>query len=118
MGSRRCRRGSRTERPPRISSCASRGKKRALRRAAFVPAQSPALRTIVVAGTRWTRSTGNVADGGAYRKRLMASNRWKMRYATHLGLLAPDAPMFRHSARSADVEDQIAYLADIGFAGV
>jgi hydroxypyruvate isomerase len=48
----------------------------------------------------------------------MSGNRWKMRYATHLGLLAPDAPMFRHSARSADVEDQVAYLADIGFAGV
>jgi hydroxypyruvate isomerase len=46
------------------------------------------------------------------------SGRWKMRYATHLGLLAPDAPMFRHSARSAAVEDQIEYLAEIGFAGV
>jgi hydroxypyruvate isomerase len=44
--------------------------------------------------------------------------RWKMRYAAHLGLLAPDAPMFRHSARSAAVEDQVAYLADLGFAGV
>jgi hydroxypyruvate isomerase len=44
--------------------------------------------------------------------------RWKMRYATHLGLLAPDAPMFRHSARSVAVEDQVAYLADLGFAGV
>jgi len=44
--------------------------------------------------------------------------RWKMRYATHLGLLAPDAPMFRHSARSADVDDQVAFLAEIGFAGV
>ena len=43
---------------------------------------------------------------------------WKMRYATHLGLLAPDAPMFRHSARSVGVEEQIAYLAGIGFAGV
>ena len=43
---------------------------------------------------------------------------WKMRYATHLGLLAPDAPMFRHSARSVAVEQQIAYLAGIGFAGV
>jgi hydroxypyruvate isomerase len=40
-----------------------------------------------------------------------------MRYATHLGLLAPDAPMFRHSARSVGVEEQIAYLAAIGFAG-
>ena len=43
---------------------------------------------------------------------------WKMRYATHLGLLAPDAPMFRHSARSVALEEQIAYLAGIGFAGV
>ena len=31
---------------------------------------------------------------------------WKMRYATHLGLLAPDAPMFRHSAPSVGVEEQ------------
>jgi hydroxypyruvate isomerase len=43
---------------------------------------------------------------------------WKMRYATHLGLLAPDAPMFRHSARSVAAEEQIAFLAGIGFAGV
>ena len=43
---------------------------------------------------------------------------WKMRYATHLGLLAPDAPMFRHSARSVGIEDQLAYLAELGFAGV
>jgi hydroxypyruvate isomerase len=48
----------------------------------------------------------------------MTRRAWKMRYATHLGLLAPDAPMFRHSARSVAVEDQIAYLAGIGFAGV
>jgi hydroxypyruvate isomerase len=48
----------------------------------------------------------------------MPGDRWKMRYATHLGLLAPDAPMFRHSARSPDVEDQIAYVADLGLAGV
>lgn len=48
----------------------------------------------------------------------MSVRRWKLRYATHLGLLAPDAPMFRHSARSADIEDQIAYVADLGFAGI
>ncbi len=48
----------------------------------------------------------------------MSSLRWKMRYATHLGLLAPDAPMFRHSARSVAIEEQVAYLAEIGFAGV
>src|SRR5262245_45074649 len=48
----------------------------------------------------------------------MSGRNWKMRYATHLGLLAPDAPMFRHSARSTTVEDQIEYLAGIGFAGV
>jgi hypothetical protein len=43
---------------------------------------------------------------------------WKLRYAAHLGLVAPDAPLFRCSARSAGVDDQIAWLADIGFAGV
>src|SRR5262245_39869006 len=46
------------------------------------------------------------------------SPRWKMRYAAHLGVMAPDAPMFRHSARSPGVEDQVAFLAEIGFAGV
>lgn len=45
-------------------------------------------------------------------------NRWKMRYTGHLGLRAPDAPMFPHSARSADPVDQIDFLADIGFAGM
>ena len=43
---------------------------------------------------------------------------WKLRYAAHLGLAAPDAPLFRASARSAAVEDQVAWLADKGFAGV
>ena len=41
-----------------------------------------------------------------------------MRYAGHLGLRAPDRPLFRHSARSADPVDQIAFLAEQGFAGV
>ena len=45
-------------------------------------------------------------------------NRWKMRYTGHLGLRAPDAPLFPHSARSTDPVDQIDFLADIGFAGV
>jgi hydroxypyruvate isomerase len=43
---------------------------------------------------------------------------WKLRYAAHLGLAAPDAPQFRCSARSAGIDDQIAWLADLGFAGV
>ena len=41
-----------------------------------------------------------------------------MRYAAHLGLRAPDQPLFRHSARSVDPADQIAFLAEQGFAGV
>ena len=40
-----------------------------------------------------------------------------MRYAAHLGLRAPDQPLFRHSARSVDPADQIAFLAEQGFAG-
>jgi hydroxypyruvate isomerase len=41
-----------------------------------------------------------------------------MRYAGHLGLRAPDCPLFRHGARSGAPADQIRFLADIGFAGV
>jgi hydroxypyruvate isomerase len=48
----------------------------------------------------------------------MNREQWRMRYSAHLGLRAPDVPLFRHSARSASVADQIAYIADIGFAGV
>jgi hydroxypyruvate isomerase len=43
---------------------------------------------------------------------------WKMRYAPHLGLIAPDAPLLPHSAGSADPVEQIAYIASLGFAGV
>lgn len=44
--------------------------------------------------------------------------RWHMRYSAHLGLRAPDVPLFRYSARSVSIADQIAYIATIGFAGV
>lgn len=47
----------------------------------------------------------------------MATPSWTLRYTGHLGLRAPDAPLFRHSARSPDPVDQIRFLADIGFAG-
>jgi hypothetical protein len=43
---------------------------------------------------------------------------WRLRYAGHLGLHAPDIPLFRHSARSPAASDQIDFLADHGFAGV
>jgi len=43
---------------------------------------------------------------------------WKLRYAGHLGLRGPgSAPLFAHGA-AVDPLDQIAYLADLGFAGV
>ena len=48
----------------------------------------------------------------------MTTPPWKLRYAGHLGLRSPDAPLFVRSAASADPIDQIDYLADLGFAGV
>lgn len=46
------------------------------------------------------------------------STGFRMRYAGHLGLRAPDLPLFRHSARSPDPVEQIVFLAEQGFAGV
>lgn len=43
---------------------------------------------------------------------------WKNRFAGHLGLRAPDLPLFRYLGKSADPVDQVDYLADLGFAGV
>ncbi|SNS99714.1 hydroxypyruvate isomerase [Sphingomonas laterariae] len=43
---------------------------------------------------------------------------WHLPWTAHLGLRGPDAPLFRHSARSADPFDQIDFIADLGFAGV
>lgn len=43
---------------------------------------------------------------------------WTNRFAGHLGVRAPDAPLFRYLSRSPDIIDQINFLADIGFAGV
>jgi hydroxypyruvate isomerase len=43
---------------------------------------------------------------------------WKMRYAGHLGLRAPNEPLFMQSAGSGDPLLQIDYLASIGFAGI
>ncbi len=42
---------------------------------------------------------------------------WNFRYAPHVGLAAPDIPLFLHSA-GADPVAQIAYLASLGFAGI
>jgi hydroxypyruvate isomerase len=46
------------------------------------------------------------------------TNPWKPRYAPHIGLTAPDAPLFRESAGSSDPVAQIDYLASLGFAGI
>lgn len=43
---------------------------------------------------------------------------WTLPWTAHLGLRGPDAPLFRHLARSTDPIDQIDYIADLGFAGV
>ncbi len=43
---------------------------------------------------------------------------WKQRYAAHLGLRAPNEPLFLHSGRSGEPVAQIDYLASIGFAGI
>jgi hydroxypyruvate isomerase len=43
---------------------------------------------------------------------------WKQRYAAHLGLRAPNEPLFRHSGASGEPVAQIDYLASIGFAGI
>ncbi|OHT21222.1 sugar phosphate isomerase/epimerase family protein [Edaphosphingomonas haloaromaticamans] len=43
---------------------------------------------------------------------------WAVPWTAHLGLRGPDAPLFRHSARSADPFDQIDFIADLGLAGV
>jgi hydroxypyruvate isomerase len=40
-----------------------------------------------------------------------------MRLAGHLGVRAPDAPLFRHMAGSTDPVAQIAFMSDLGFAG-
>lgn len=42
----------------------------------------------------------------------------RFRFAGQLGLTAPDDPLFRHLAGSADPIEQIAWLHDNGFAGV
>ena len=43
---------------------------------------------------------------------------WTLPWTAHLGLRGPDAPLFRHLARSVDPFDQIDFIADLGFAGV
>jgi hydroxypyruvate isomerase len=43
---------------------------------------------------------------------------WKLRFAAPLGFPTFDRPQFLHSVGSADPVEQIAYLADLGFAGV
>lgn len=46
------------------------------------------------------------------------SGPWRQRWAGHLGLAAPDQPLFQHSAGSADPLQQIDWLHAHGFAGV
>lgn len=47
-----------------------------------------------------------------------AATAWKLRYAPHIGLTSPDAPLFRHTAGSADPVEQIRFIAEQGFAGI
>jgi len=51
-------------------------------------------------------------------KNMTDKHPWKMRYAPHVGLAAPDIPLFLHSAGSADPVVQIEWLAAHGFAGI
>lgn len=43
---------------------------------------------------------------------------WKLRFASHMGLISPEEPLFLHSVGSADPVAQIAHAASLGFAGV
>lgn len=49
---------------------------------------------------------------------MQAESSWKLRYAPHVGLTAPDAPLFPESAGSTDPVNQIGFVADQGFAGI
>jgi len=46
------------------------------------------------------------------------SGPWLQRWAGHLGLIAPDQPLFQHMAGSGDPLQQIDWLHAYGFAGV
>lgn len=48
----------------------------------------------------------------------MSPQRWKLRYAPHLGFRDPAQPMFLDTVGSADPVAQIDYIASCGFAGV
>jgi sugar phosphate isomerase/epimerase len=41
-----------------------------------------------------------------------------MRYASYLGLRAPDRPLFHHLSRSGSAIDQIEFVAGLGFSGI
>jgi hydroxypyruvate isomerase len=43
---------------------------------------------------------------------------WTLRYASHLGYLSPDQPLFRESVASSDPWEHVAFAAAQGFAGV
>jgi hydroxypyruvate isomerase len=46
------------------------------------------------------------------------SNRWNLKYTSHLGYLHPDDPLFRESVSSPDPWDHVAFAAQNGLAGV
>ena len=46
------------------------------------------------------------------------SNRWNLKYTSHLGYLHPDDPLFRESVCSSDPWDHVEFAAQNGFAGV
>ena len=54
-------------------------------------------------------------DGSNLGRSHLGLSHW--RFAGHLGLASPDAPLLARSARSVDPLDQIEALADLGFAG-
>jgi hydroxypyruvate isomerase len=48
----------------------------------------------------------------------MTRTDWKLRFAPHTGFRDPAQPLFLESAGSPDPVAQIAYIADLGFAGI
>jgi len=62
----------------------------------------------------------SAVDRGASRSgsRGAPKTSWKLRFAAPLGFPGLDRPHFLHSLGTADPAEQIAYLAELGFAGV
>ncbi len=74
--------------------------------------------TLVIGKQEHAIRDAGATNGGKQKTERWMARRWSLNYAPHLGLTAPDAPMFRESARSADPVDQIRFLHGLGFAGI